>query len=790
MSFGFSIGDFLAVYDLINKIYKDFAGAPEQFQQISKELKCLENAVSPIEALSSEGNLSSTQLKRLANILQNCNEILSDTQKTVNEYRESLEPERSHSGQKAPRVCKRMRWVPDRIRRRAPRKHSTLDSGGIEIRKEVKKIWKRVQFEPDDIRDIRSRMTLSVTYCNAFRDELRKDQEEKRDILAWLSPTNYSAQQSDIIRRRQAGTGQWLIDSPEYRHWVATKKEALFCPGIPGAGKTILASIVVDNLFDLQRADRSIGVCYVFLNFRQSDEQKLEHLMAGLLKQLAQTQIGLSESVKSLGGQHMSKAKSPSISELRQALSSVVAEFSRVFVVIDALDECQTDNCQREFISELLNFRSNFEANFLATSRFIPAITSRFGSAVMKEIRASDEDIVRYLDGNLPRLHDLISRDVALQTEIKQGIVKCVDGMFLLAELHLGSIKNTISRKDVRIALSKLGKGSDAYDAAYNDAMTRIKSQLPRHQDLALRTLFWITYAKRPLTTIELRHALGVEWETTEFDENNLPDLEDMVSYCCGLVTVDEERNIIRLVHYTTQEYLERTGPSLFPWAQYQIARTCITYLSFDAFGSGMCSSTSECEQRLSTCPLYKYASDHWGRHAYLASGYQDCTALCIAFLTEASKVEACAQALFNWNVGNNQEPGKATGLHLAAFFGLHEVVRSIVEREDPNPCDSRGSTPMYHAIEQGHLSVVELLLETGVIVDSMVSGWPLLAWASKSGHKDIVRLLLDKGAEINLGATDELFEGATTLSSAASHGKEVIVRLLLERGAMIDFKA
>ncbi|KAI0182976.1 hypothetical protein EV127DRAFT_353747, partial [Xylaria flabelliformis] len=218
---------------------------------------------------------------------------------------------------------------------------------------------------------------------------------------------------------------------------MAMKKEALFCPGIPGAGKTILASIVVDNLSSLQRADRFIGVCFVIFNFRRSDEQKLDRLMDGLLKQLAQTQTVLSESVKYLDRQYMSKGKKPSVSELRRALCSVVAKFSRVFIVVDALDECQIDNFQQEFISELLNFRSNLEANFLATSRFIPAITSRFSSAVTREIRASDENIVRYLDGNLSHLQNSISGAFTLQAETKDSIVKCVDGMFVYCR-HVG----------------------------------------------------------------------------------------------------------------------------------------------------------------------------------------------------------------------------------------------------------------------------------------------------------------------------------------------------------------
>jgi hypothetical protein len=79
-----------------------------------------------------------------------------------------------------------------------------------------------------------------------------------------------------------------------------------------------------------------------------------------------------------------------------------------------------------------------------------------------------------------------------------------------------------------------------------------------------MQVLSWIACAKRPITSSELRHALAVELDTSELDEENLPETGDIVSVCAGLVTVDEESDIIRLIHHTTQEYFERTWTSWF----------------------------------------------------------------------------------------------------------------------------------------------------------------------------------------------------------------------------------
>ncbi|KAI1421745.1 hypothetical protein F5Y12DRAFT_687267 [Xylaria sp. FL1777] len=771
MSFGFSVSDFLTVITLITKVRKDFVGAPAQFQQISNELRYLEHTTRDIEVLLSGKDLSQPQEERLHELTKNCNHILEDVQGTV-------------------------------------RKYSTLESKRSGIREKASRLWNRLQWEPDDVRNLRGRITLSVASCTVFLGMLNGEnvaklvegqkqqgqREQKRDhqeILDWLTPANYHDQQSDFIRRRQPGTGQWLLDSPEYQNWVATKGELLFCPGIPGAGKTMLTSIAIENLLTLYSADESVGICYAFLNFQRTSEQKLNNLIALLVKQLAQTRQTLPGSVGSLFSRHKRRQTRPSFDELCEALNSMINDYSRVFVVIDALDECQVeDDCRSKFISVLLNIWSKLRVNVLATSRFIPEITSRFGGAVVKEIRASDEDIITYVDGKLSSLPNFVSRNADLQDEIKKSIVGCIDGMFLLAQLHLDSLRGKRSARAIRNALSELPKGSEAYDAAYTDAINRIKGQLPDQRDLALEALLWITYAKRPLTTIELRHALGVELNETEFYEDNLSDLDDIVSNCCGLVTVDEESDIIRLVHYTTQEYFSRTGTSWFPGADLRIAQICVTYLSFDTFKSGACPRLSEFKKRLYSYPFYSYASKYWGTHAYSAPNHQ----FCYKFLTMSASVNACSQAFFmdmswkSYGEFGDSSPymtRQMNGLHLAALWGLSEAAKSLVEVSEINAPDYTGATPIIYAIRSGNAPIVELLLQKGVGINSMIQGKTLLGHAALNGRLSVAKLLLEKGADITSKTTNI----HTPLHYAVSSGDKAMAEFLIEKGADIDSK-
>lgn len=308
----------------------------------------------------------------------------------------------------------------------------------------------------------------------SIRQESKEASEEREKILNWITPIGYAAQQQDYINRRQEGTGKWLLESAEYRDWCATEKRTLFCPGIPGAGKTILTSIVVEDLIKRHQSMPDVGIAYVYCNFRRGDTQKAVNLLESLLRQLVESQPCVPESVKSMYEQ--SKTMRPSLSVFSELLQEVASLHSRVFIVIDALDECPISDGEREtFLDKLSDLRKETKANVFATSRFIPEIEEMLEVDVCLEICAKPEDVESYLVGHMGRLPRFVRRDEPLQKAIKTAILQSVKGMFLLVQLHLDSLVGKTSIKAVKTALEKLPTGTDAYDHAYNEAMERIR---------------------------------------------------------------------------------------------------------------------------------------------------------------------------------------------------------------------------------------------------------------------------------------------------------------------------
>ena len=263
------------------------------------------------------------------------------------------------------------------------------------------------------------------------RHDSREAFDEQYTILNWLTASDYAPQQNDFFSRRQAGTGQWLLDSPEFTTWVETEKQILFCPGIPGAGKTILTSIVVDELTTRFGNDKSIGIAYVYCNFQRQDEQTAEELLASLLKQLNQSQSSLADNVKHLYDTYNHKRTRPSLDEISRTLQSVAATYAKTFIIIDALDECKGIECRSRFLTSLLDLWAKCGSNIFATSRFLPEITQKFDHSISLEIRACAEDVQRYVDSRISHLPSFVKRSPDLQDEIKTKIVETVDGMYV-----------------------------------------------------------------------------------------------------------------------------------------------------------------------------------------------------------------------------------------------------------------------------------------------------------------------------------------------------------------------
>jgi hypothetical protein len=108
----------------------------------------------------------------------------------------------------------------------------------------------------------------------------------------------------------------------------------------------------------------------------------------------------------------------------------VAAAYSRVFIIVDALNECKaSDSCRSRLLSEIFSLQAKCGVNFFATSRFIPEVTEKFAGNPSLEIRGSNDEVRKYLDIRISQGESRILRRSDLRAEVTTEIVKAINGM-------------------------------------------------------------------------------------------------------------------------------------------------------------------------------------------------------------------------------------------------------------------------------------------------------------------------------------------------------------------------
>lgn len=341
-----------------------------------------------------------------------------------------------------------------------------------------------------------------------------------------------------------------------------------------------------------------------------------------------------------------------------------------------------------------------------------------------------------------------------------------------------------------------------------------------------------ILHAKRPLTVLELRHALATEPEAAAIDDEALPDEQLLTSLCAGLVVIESKSEIIRLVHYTTQEYLERVQMDHFPEARIEAALSCLTYLMFDHYATVSFSNATEwtnVKQGLwRSYPLLRYAAPHWASHARGEPERSPKVQRMVSQLLEHKCAAVTQLRLLSLPFGRARYDAMETSpLHTAARCGLEIIVETLLDRGASINAKAKefslmpsaapdhtalqyatianqvfvarllakrgahlnhkgifGQAALHIAVLRRHHAITELLLQYGADADAKDRrGLTPIMMVAKRGYRVVVLLLITAGANINTTAEAR----STSLQMAARNGHGSVVRLLLDSNAEIN---
>ncbi|SCV44938.1 related to ankyrin [Fusarium fujikuroi] len=690
-----------------------------------------------------------------------------------------------------------------------------------------------------------------------------KQGEEELKMLNWLQATDYTAEQESFFQQHQPGTGQQFTSSEEFERWLETKNAMLFCSGMPGVGKTILTAITVDYLKTRFKDDHGTGVAYVYCSYQTTKKQRVQDLFTSLLKQLAQSQDPFPAALKSLYVEKCGEERlslHDITKALREVINSFDKVFIMVDA-IDEFEA--TESLFSELSSLQEHSNANLFITSRPPAQSLENTLNKLHGCLRKEIQADDRDVKLYIDQRMTEMLVLNEANTEIPESIKEDLrnlirkrlSEVVNGVFLLARFHLDGLMSKTRPADIEDALRNLVTGPNAYKDAYEKTIRRIANQPEEHRYLASRTLAWLTLAKERLTKVQLRTALSIREGISQLSDRDLESTNVILHVCMGLVKIEQGGydSTISLLHFTTMEYLQANLNCLLSlespdqrmiiasfslpkieekskakrYYEGRLAATCGTYLQFAAFGSGQCelnyddgsphdigssffifgtrrNPESMLQRRLSDYPLYLYASKNWAYHARETETRSEV----LDFLKSEPHASASSQLVHAFRSGptglrspynESVRLGRVTGLHLAAYFGLHEEAAELLSNGmEPDVRDGWGRTPLSYASEEGHVVVVSQLLRYQVDPESrsddggLFSPRTALSHAARQGHAEVVTVLLRVG-HVNPDSTLSESGGEssrTPLSFASEAGHVAVVKILLEqKGVNPDLK-
>ncbi|KAL9097442.1 MAG: hypothetical protein Q9165_000338 [Trypethelium subeluteriae] len=616
-----------------------------------------------------------------------------------------------------------------------------------------------------------------------------------------------------------------LLERVEFKDWQRTAGKTLWYRGIPGAGKTVFASFII-NFLQKTSMHEDVGVAFTYCNYKRDHfAQKPANVLAVLLWHLIRGKCPseITHRFEEIRAKHAQ----PSQDDYCKMLKIAIAKYSRVYIVIDALDEYpEKDGFRTELLLELNKMLPN--ASFLITSRPI-AITedhlSEFHPTQL-DIQARDDDIVNYISGRLTDFKGIARRLIkdtpGLEAEVTKEIVTKACGMFLVARLHLDSLLWKSNPRKIKEALYSLANGQEGLDLLYDDALKRIDEQASDDAQLGNEVLLWVSLALRPLSIMELQHALAVRPGGRVFDTDGLEDPDHILSVCAGLVGIDKEDQVVRLIHYTTQEYFDRTCVQRFSQGQSHITRICLPYQSFhsspcydgddrsdwvyETEDNDKSSHVNPCfplllRYHLAPVPLLSCAVTFWGYHAKKDSEFaNDIRELVLKLFSKSNIIHVTSKILYKympWSLSGSGmheiagSQGVQIGLLLAITSEFEELCSFLLQNGatvEPlllKSYEDKVSVDMlYEAAVRGNSRIGQMLLDRGAVMsmDRSHVGFTALERAAIDDHEDFVKLLLDSGAHLYPISMELPLIGPSGLPFRAE-----IVKCLLEAGANVN---
>ncbi|KAH8426344.1 uncharacterized protein LDX57_004087 [Aspergillus melleus] len=668
-------------------------------------------------------------------------------------------------------------------------------------------------------------------------------------LLDLLSTYDHEKTHYRLSAKRLQGTTKWFTNHSVFKEWFGESQfQTLWCHGRIGSGKTTIGTSVVEAAKYRSSGDR-VPTAFYYCESDRPEPLEADHIVASLIKQLCKWLLNTSQllpedvaaDIQRLYGTIRVK---PDFEDLRNLFVRLFDRVPGTVYIIDGLDALSAKGvtevlklCRSLFSDSTLSNQSRL---LLISREHLPGRT-QIAKAIpnLRQISTDSNvraDIELYIESTIidkrAYIHELTNDSVLLE-RIKHDLIEKSSEMFLWVHLQLEILWDTCDTDaEIRTALSNLPRG---LEETYSRCLQRMDLQDRR----VLKVLKWVSFTSRPLHIEELKEAIAIDIQDTEWDASKIPRASSVLIGCANLVVVDPFDNCARFAHSSVKQYFQAESDSIPEYPKFseqgelECGELCVNYLCFKDFSLQITKQSKEVaislpnpvsmvrqslpssigkmlprSWRNKTGFAFKQVQnlraaqpDH-SRYAFLGYAVMN-WGLQTKAITRTSPVwEAFEQLALRfsdtWNFHPWVPSGRSARAYLHGLFGWavkerHLPLLSIVlsayddlEAICNLPLVEERIPALHVAAKLGYHDVVEALLQYCDVSLQDVDGYLALHHAASKGHEESSKLLVTAKGATNYRAFKLK---CTPLWLAASKGHEHIVPLLLQNNEYIEAK-
>ncbi|KAI6471127.1 hypothetical protein MCOR15_001015 [Pyricularia oryzae] len=449
-----------------------------------------------------------------------------------------------------------------------------------------------------------------------------------REIQSWINPPAAIEDHEEQLRVREdlqkatnKQTGRWILENKEVRSWLGPdvpRSSIVWVHGVHGAGKSVLASVIIEEL----REQKPAPVAFMYCKYRDPQRNSMLDILRAILSQLLnahQSDPNLPDLSPYYYDEGLAKdgVLLKSVKLCKSLVKLILRNIPKAYIVLDGLDEC--DSNQRKQILEFLietikscDGQQPGSLRLLIFSRNEPDIKRHLGAetqiSIMPENVESDIGIyVTYQSHLIKEQHDLEESE---REYIAQHVTDRAQGMFLFAKLVVENLLAQTSKHLVRQELSPC-RFPEGLGEAYDRTMDRIADPKSEKRKTALKILRMLLCSRRALKWHEIQAAVSMDIDTHTLDHDRRLSLH--VQEICGSLVVVLPGDRIEFVHFTAALHLINSSYMSSLSAEYEMSLVCLQYLTFDCnFDSEYRPELEEVEGQTA---FQDYAAAHWADH-------------------------------------------------------------------------------------------------------------------------------------------------------------------------------